>query len=76
MADGGTMLVIAQPRWARERMAKGKMEAKDGARAKEIGAKAAKEIIVRMAKVGAAKVGVAWGSLGSPGWAHGDACDL
>ena len=43
----------------RENIAKVRMEAGAGAKAKEIGAKAAaeKEILVRVAKVGAAKVG-------------------
>ena len=43
---------------ARKNMAKVRMEARDGAKAKEIGAKAAAEhILAKVAKVGAAKVG-------------------
>ena len=42
----------------RERMAKLRMEASDGAKAKEIGAKAAAEhLLAKVAKVRAAKVG-------------------
>ena len=56
-ADGGITRLIVEAR-VMQRMAKGRMEAKDGAKAEEIGAKeaAGTDMLARVAKVGAAKV--------------------
>ena len=51
------MLVLAQRRWARERVAKGQREMEVWEMAKEIEARVTREIGARVAKVWAAMVG-------------------